>query len=92
MLTKIEKAKRNVEGAQRFYEEEIDTAHTNYQNAVTEFCEAIQPTDEEAVLVGYEDAEQLAEAVNDDAEGVEELVKDLDEILSLREKSKAAGR
>jgi hypothetical protein len=91
MMTKVEKAKRNVESAQRAYEEEIDAAHTSYQNAVTELCEAIQPTDEEAVLVGYENNEVLADAVNDDDEALEELVKSLDEILSLREKSKAAG-
>jgi hypothetical protein len=91
MRTKIEQARRNVESAQRAHEEEIDAAHTHFQSAVTELCEAVQPSDEEALLVGYEDAEQLADAVNDDEDAVEELVKSLDEIVSLREKRKAAG-
>ena len=88
--TTVEQAKRDVDSAQRSMQEEIEAAQENYANAVSTLCDLIHPTDEEAVQVGYENAEHLNEGKNFE-DGTEELVKSLDEILSLREKSKAAG-
>jgi hypothetical protein len=91
MRSKIDQARHDVESAERAMEEEIESAQANYHNAVTNFCEAVQPTEEEAKQVGYDDEAQLADAVNHEEEEVEELVENLDKILTIREVAKAAG-